>query len=129
MKQLLDAGDNVLMRVKSTDVITIESIIASYKAETNALAPKGKAGITRIKTRSDTLDEADCHNLKNQAVIGANEGATEAISILVGSNVTDCILRSLDGNDYKGMVKYMLHKVTEAAIASTDRTTTTNVLD
>ena len=41
-KQLLDAGDNSLTSVKSTDVITIKSITKAFKAVANALAPRAK---------------------------------------------------------------------------------------
>ena len=88
MKQFLDAGNNALTSMKSTDVIIIKSIVAASKAEENTLSFEGKDGTLRITTMSDALDEDDRHNLTSQAVIGVKEGATKAISILIGSNAT-----------------------------------------
>ena len=122
------AGNNTLTRVKSTSIITIEIIIKASKADT--LAPEGKEGMQRITTRLDSLNKTDRHSLTNQAaVIGAKEGAAEAIYILVDSNNTNDILCLPDGNDYDGMDKYTLHKVIKAVIAGSDRPANVNVLD
>ena len=108
MNQLLDVGDNALTSGKSTGVITLKSIIAVSKAEADALAPLCQEGTPRIMTRSDALDEADRRNLTKQAVIGSKEGATEAISNLVCSDVTNGIIRLLDDKDCNVVDKYTL---------------------
>jgi hypothetical protein len=38
-------------------------------------------------------------NVINQSVIGAKEGVVEAVSNLVGSDITDAILRTADGSN------------------------------
>ena len=73
------------------------------------------------------MDEANRRNLTNQAVIKAKEGAAEAISNLVVSDVTNGVLRSPDGKDYKGVDEYTLFEVMAAAIAGVDRPATADV--
>lgn len=55
-------------------------------------------------------------NIINQSVIGAKEGATEGITLLVGSNITNTILRMPDGSDYNSVDDYTLNNVMRAAI-------------
>ena len=108
MNQLIVTGNNALTSMNSTDVITIESIVTASKAKAKALSPASQDGTMRITTLPEALDEDGRRNLKNQVVIGAKEGAAEAISSLVGSNITDGVLYLLDGKDYKGVDKYTL---------------------
>ena len=43
-------------------------------------------------------------------MIGAKEGVIEALTALVGTNITDGVLRTRDGN-FKSVDKYTVHKV------------------
>ena len=65
----------------------------------------------------------------NQAVIGAKEGATEAITEKVGSDITDAVLRTADGTDYRSINDYELHDIVNAAIQGADRPNTSDVLE
>jgi hypothetical protein len=49
----------------------------------------------------EAQEEADQLNDINQLVISAKEGVVEAITKLVGSNVTDAILWMADGSNHK----------------------------
>jgi hypothetical protein len=53
-----------------------------------------------MDSHSDTQDEADRCNYLIQATIGAKEGAAEAISVKVSTNVTGIVLCNANGNDY-----------------------------
>jgi len=55
-------------------------------------------------------------NVINQAVIDAKEGVVEAVSKLVSSDITDAILRTADGSDFKGIDDYTLYEVMKVAI-------------
>ncbi len=68
-------------------------------------------------------------NVINQSVIGAKEGIVEAVSKLVGSNITDAILRTADGSDFKSIDDYTLYKVMKVAIGGADQPTTNDVLE
>jgi hypothetical protein len=59
-------------------------------------------------------------NVINQSVIGAKEGVVEAVSKLVGSNITDAILRTADGSDFKSINDYTLCEVMKVAINGAD---------
>ncbi len=68
-------------------------------------------------------------NVINQSVIGAKEGAVEAVSKLVGSDVTNAILRMADGSDHKNIDNFMLYNVMKVAIDGADRPSTNDVLE
>ena len=97
IKQPLASGNNALTRVRASNVITVKFILDESLAKARAAAkPGNEAGPPIIASRPDAIDKDNRRNLKNQAVIGAKEGAAKAISNLVGSDVTDGILHSSD---------------------------------
>jgi hypothetical protein len=64
-------------------------------------------------------------NLLNQAVIGANEGFVEAITNKVGAEITDSVLKTANGSDYKGVDDYQLEDLLDAVLQGADRPSTT----
>ncbi len=62
-------------------------------------------------------------------VIGAKEGAVEAITKLVGSNITDAILSTADGSNHKSVDDLMLFDVMQVAIDGVDRLLINDVLE
>ncbi len=68
-------------------------------------------------------------NVINQLVIGAKEGVVKAVTKLVGSDITDAVLRTADGSDHKSIDDYTLFAVMAAAIDGADQPSTTNVLE
>ena len=68
-------------------------------------------------------------NVINQSVIGAKEGVTEGITLKVGSDITDAILRTADGSNHKSVDDYTLFEVMKAATEGADRPSATDVLD
>ena len=128
MTKLLDARPNALNNKKSSDVFTIESVLREARDEA-AAARTTPPTEPLITLRSDAQDEADLQNRFTQAIMGAKEGATEAITAIVGSAITDNVLRSADGTDFKGIDDYSLAELITAAISGADRPKTTDVLD
>ena len=63
----------------------------------------GKTVLPTFNTRTEAQEEADRLNVINQSVIGAKEGVVEAVSKLVGNNITDTILRMPNGSDHKSI--------------------------
>jgi hypothetical protein len=94
---------SLLSRIRSTDAATITSVLDESRATANALSTTQLPVLPTITTRADAQDEADRINQINQAVIGAKEGATEAITDKVGSDITDAVLRTADGTDYRSI--------------------------
>jgi len=53
-------------------------------------------------------------------MIGAKEGVVKAIMALVGTNITNSVLITSDGN-FKSVDDYTVHKVMQAAFENADR--------
>jgi hypothetical protein len=82
----------------------------------------------KIMCRADAQEEAKRLNTNNQALIGAKEGIIEALTTFVGTNITDTILCQADG-DFKGLDKYTLHDLLQAAVDRAERPPATDILD
>jgi hypothetical protein len=93
MVKLLDNGDNTLTRVQSTNAIMAGSFLKLAKKRADKLSTTtGKTVLPTFTTRTEAQEEANQLNLINQSVIGTKEGVVEAVSNLVGSNITNAIL-------------------------------------
>jgi hypothetical protein len=62
-------------------------------------------------------------------VISTKEGVVKAITKLIGSNVTDAILRTADGSDHKSINDFTLFEVMKSAINGADQPSTNDVLE
>ena len=130
MVKILDKGDNILTRIQSTDAITAGSVLKSAKKRADELSTTtGKTILPTFTTRTEAQEEADRLNVINQSVIGAKEGVVEAVSKLVGSDITDAILRTADGSVFKSIEDYTLYKVMKVATDGADRPTTNDMLE
>ena len=93
MVKLLDDGNNIFTRVKLTDAIMAGSVIKVAKKRADELSTTtGKTVLPTFTTQTEAQEEADQLNIINQSVISAKEGVVEAVSKLVGSNITNAIL-------------------------------------
>ncbi len=68
-------------------------------------------------------------NVINQSVIGAKEGVVKAVLKLVGTDITNAILRTANGSDHKSIDDFTLFEVMKVAIDGADRPTTNNLLE
>ena len=68
-------------------------------------------------------------NVINQSVIGAKEGVVEAVSKLVGSDITNAILQTADGSDHKSIDDFTLYDVIKVAINGADWPSINDVLE
>lgn len=118
MKQLLIQTPNLLNSIKSTDNKTPDEILRSAKNQAALLSTSSGQPIEpTIKTRAEAIDEADRINYAYQATIGTKMGVADAITEKVGKDITDPILRTADGTDYKSVDDWSLHELMEAAIS------------
>ncbi len=62
-------------------------------------------------------------------VISAKEGVVEAITKLVGSDVTDAILQMANGSNHKSINEFTLYEVIKLAIDGANQPSTNNVLE
>ena len=83
--------------VNATSILT-----ASTKEAKELKAQTGIDETPAITTRADAQDEADRRNYAIQAAIGAKQGAADAITNKVGTDITDSVLRYAHSNDCKG---------------------------
>ena len=112
MEKLLDSGNNLLTLVKSTDAITASYSIKKAKNRAEELtASTGKTVIPSITSQAEAQEEANQLNVINQSVIGAKEGVVKAITKLVGSDITNAILRMANGSDHKNIDNFTLFEV------------------
>ena len=129
MAGLLAATPNNINNIKSNDIFTADIILRESKAEAARITQQtGATATPTITTRADAQEEADRRNQAYQAVIGVKEGVTEAIVKKVGKDVTDPILRDINGKDYKSIDDYSLSDLKQAVIAAADRPNTPDVL-
>jgi hypothetical protein len=130
MEKLLHDGNNLLTLVKSTDAVTASYVINKAKNRADELtASTGKTVLPSITSQAEAQEEANRLNVINQLVTGAKEGVVEAITKLVGSEVTDAIHRTADGRDHKSINDFTLFEVMKLAIDGADRPSTNNVLE
>ncbi len=129
--KLLDDGDNILTQVQSTNVIMAGSVLKSAKKQADRLlAMTGKTILpTTFTTQTEAQEEANGLNVINQLVIGAKEGVVEAVSTLVGSNITGAILRTAGGSNHKSIDNFMLYNVMKVVINWADQPSTNDVLE
>ena len=129
MSDLLKDATNALNSIKSTDLVDANTILKEAKKEAAILSKQ--TGLTEkpaFETRSDAQEEADRRNFAYQAAIGAKEGAAEAITEKVGSDITDSVLRNTDGKDMKGVDEWSLFDVLNAAKQGAIRPNTADIL-
>ncbi len=62
-------------------------------------------------------------------VIGAKKGVVKAINKLVGSDVTDAILRTANDSDHKSINNFTLFEVIKSTIDGADQPSTNDVLE
>jgi hypothetical protein len=130
MEKLLEDGTNLLTNVKSTNTITVNSVLKAAKARADVALKVLSTMITpTITSRSEAQEEADHLSVINQLVIGAKEGVVKAVTKLVGSNITNAVLQTANGSNYKSIDNYTLFAVMAAAIDGADQPSTTNVLE
>jgi hypothetical protein len=130
MENLLDDGNYLLTLVKSTDAITASFVVKEAKNRADKLtASTGKTVLPAITSQVEAQEEANLLNVVNQSIIGTKEGVVEAITKLVGSNITNAILRTADGSDHKSIDDFTLFEVMKLAIEGANLPSTNNVLE
>jgi hypothetical protein len=130
MVKLLDNGANILTQVNLTDAITAGSVLKMAKKWADELTTTtGKTILPTFTTQTEAQEEANHLNIINQLVIGAKEGIVEALTKLVGSDITNAILQTADGSDHKSINNSTLFNVMKVAIDGADRLSRNNVLE
>jgi hypothetical protein len=130
MEKLLNDSNNLLTLVKSTNSITASYVKKKKKNRADELtASTCKTVFPSITSQAETQEEANRLNVINQLVIGTKEGVVKAITKMVGSDITNAILRTADGSDHKSINNFTLFEVMKLAINGADQPSTNNVLE
>jgi hypothetical protein len=130
MKKLLDNGDNLLTLVKSTDAIIGSYMIKTAKNRADKLtASTGKTILPSITSRAEAQEEANQLNIINQSVIGAKEGVVEAITKLIGSDLTNAIFQTANGSNHKSINNFTLFEVMKLALNNANQPSTNDLLE
>jgi hypothetical protein len=130
MVRLINNGNNILMRVQSTDTITAGSVLKAAKKQADKLLTTAdKTVLPAFTTQTEAQEEADQLNVINQWVISAKEGVVKAVSKLVSSNITVAILRTANGSNHKSIDDFTLYDVMKVANNGADRPTTNDLLE
>jgi hypothetical protein len=130
MVKLLDNGANILTQVKSTNAITAGSVLKTAKKRADELTTTtSKTILPTFTTQTEAQEEANHLNVINQLVIRAKEGVVEALTKLVGSNITNAILQTADGSDHKSIDDFTLFDVMKVVIDGADWLSTNDVLE
>jgi hypothetical protein len=79
-------------------------------------------------TAALTQDKANCLNLTHQTVIGAKELATEDITMKVGTDVTNAVLNTGNGSDFKSINDWQLEDVLTTIVQGAHSPNTANIL-
>ena len=108
MKGLKDETPNVLMEMKAGVAVTK---VAVLKASRDKAAATSTLSITIDPEigKDDAREEADRQNTFRLAVIGVKEAVAEGITALVGEAITNPVLWTADGSNFRGVDKYELH--------------------
>jgi hypothetical protein len=104
----LCAAANAIATIKATSVATAKSVLDDAQAVAAAASTGSTIVPPAINSHADTQDEADRLNLINQDVISAKEGAAKAITAKVGSDVTNVVLKTADGSDFRSIDDWLL---------------------
>jgi hypothetical protein len=129
MAKLLEDRSNLLTIVKLTNAITANLVLKAAKNKADAASKAAATTIPpAITSHLEAQEEANHLNVINQLIISAKEGVVEAVTKLVGSNITNAVLCTANVSDHKSIDDYMLYAVM-AAIDGADRPSTTDMLE
>ena len=80
-----------------------------------------------IKTNIDAQDKADRQNTARLAAIGVKDAIAAAITSIVGAQITNPILRTTDGSDFRSVDEYELHQLLSDVKGGAERLSGTSI--
>jgi len=114
---------------ESNEAVTPDAVLKEAKeAAEKETRGMGATTAPEFTLQLEAQEEEECCNVAAQAMIGAKEGVVEAITTLVGTNITDSVLQTSDG-DFKSVDHYTLHKVLQAAFENSKHPPMADVLE
>ena len=99
---------------KSNDKKQYIAEVAAASSVTNIVAPK-------ITTNANAQDEVDRHNTARIKAIGIKEGIVAEIMLVVRAQITNPILCTTDGSDFRTVNDYVLHQLLSAVMGGAEQ--------
>jgi hypothetical protein len=118
---------NAIVKIKSTTIATTKTLLNKSKHSSAAATAANTSGAT-INSCSNTQDEANHLNLIHQAMSGAKEGTTKAITTKVGTDVMNAILNTANGSNFKSIDDWQLEDVLATVVQGADCPNTADIL-
>ena len=100
MVRLGSETPNTLTSYKSNVAIKKSDVKRQSIAEAQAARLTGNIVAPEITTNADAQDKVDRKNTVRLAAIGVKEAIAAAITSIVGAQITNPILRTMDGSDF-----------------------------
>ena len=117
--QLLNTGSD-LANIKSTDMHSATSILYHDMAIAD---PANTTNTPEITTRADAQEEAERLNTRVQFITGVKEALAKIVTAKFGKRITDPVLRTADGSDFKSINDWTAEDLLEAIRQGADRPT------
>ena len=105
---------NTLTNYKYNVAINKSEVKRQSIAEAQAASSKINIVAPEITTNADAQDKADRQNTARIAAIGVKEAIAAAITSIAGAQITNPILRTTDGSDFRTVDKYEIHQILSA---------------
>jgi hypothetical protein len=116
--QLLNDGTD-LSNIKSTDMHSATSVLKMY--HDMAIAdPANTTNTPEITTRADAQDEAERLNTRVQFITGVKEALAKIVTATFGRRITDPVLRTANGSDFKSINDWTAKALLEAVRQGAD---------
>ena len=108
---------------------TVDNMLKPSRNEVKRLSTNNNKIESEIASRQDAGEEVDHRNIVVQAILGAKEGGSyQRFTIKLGKNITDCVLLTANGPQYKLIDDYDLCKIIAAAFQNADRPDSNGIL-
>jgi ElaB/YqjD/DUF883 family membrane-anchored ribosome-binding protein len=127
MKGLTSKIPNALTKYKSNVSIKKRDVLSQSKAQAKAASSDANTVAPEITTNADAHEEAHRQNEFRLAAIGIKEAIAKGITSLVGEAITNPILRTADGSDFKNVDEYQLHQLITAITEGAERPEAGNI--
>ena len=127
MVGLGSATPNTLTGYQSNVDINKSNVKKQSIAEAEAYSSNDYIVAPEITTNANTQDEVDRQNTERLAAIGVKDAISAAITKIVGAQITNPILRTTDGSDFRTFNEYDLHQLLSAVKGGADRPSATAI--
>ena len=118
---------NTLTGYQSNVAIPKSNVKKQSIVEAKAASSTDNIVAPEITTNANAQDEADRQNTARLVTIGVNEAMAAAITSIFGAQITNPILRTADGSDFRTFDEYDMHQLLSAVKVGDERPSATAI--